>query len=317
MSHPSSLINTYQRLPVRFTHGKGVWLWDEQGQRYLDAIAGIAVCSLGHAHPAITAAICEQAKQLLHTSNLYTISLQEELAEKLTSITGLARAFFCNSGAEACEAAIKLARLYAHRHHPQRTSIVTMQGAFHGRTLGALAATLGKEKSPFSPLPSGFIKIPFNTMDAVEQVYHHHSDVGAFMLEPIQGEGGIHVADDTYLQDLRSFCSQHNLLLIFDEVQTGVARSGAWYACQHAGVQADILTSAKGLAGGIPIGVCLANEKVADCMRPGLHGSTFGGNPLACRAALAVIHIIGKHKLVQQADLLGNYLLAEVAHGTM
>lgn len=312
MSSSPYLMNTYQRLPVRFSHGQGVWLWDEQGQRYLDAVSGIAVCTLGHAHPAIRDALCRQAGQLLHTSNLYNVGQQERLAKKLTQAARMARVFFCNSGAEACETAIKLARLYAHRRNHKNALIVTMQGAFHGRTLGALAAALGPAESPFAPLPGGFIQIPFNDMNAAIEVYKQHPNIAAFMLEPIQGENGVRQADDQYLKDLRAFCDEHGLLLILDEVQTGVGRTGAWYACRHADLQPDVLSSAKGLGGGVPIGACLVNEKVAECIKPGMHGSTFGGNPLACSAALAVLETIEAERLCKRASELGDYLLARL-----
>ena len=315
MSPSPYLMNTYQQLPLRFTHGEGVWLWDDQGQRYLDAVAGIAVCSLGHAHPAIRDALCKQAGQLLHVSNLYNISQQESLAKKLTQCAQMARSFFCNSGAEACETAIKLARLYAYRQRSKKTLIATMQGAFHGRTLGAWAATVGAAQSPFAPLPAGFIQIAFNSMAAVQAAHQQHPQLGAIMIEPIQGEGGVRQADQTYLQELRSFCDEHDLLLILDEVQTGVGRTGAWYACQHAGITADILSSAKGLGGGVPIGACLVNEKVAECVSPGMHGSTFGGNPLACSAALAVLETIEQQQLCHHVAEQGAYLLKRLRAG--
>ena len=299
-------MNTYKPLPVSFARGQGVWLWDERDQRYLDAVAGIAVCSLGHAHPAIIRALGKQAERLLHVSNLYNITQQQHLAKQLAGYARMTRAFFCNSGAEACEAAIKLARLFMRQR--KKTTIATMRGAFHGRTLGALAATVGENESPFAPLPGGFVQIPFNDMDAVVSAYKKHPGIGAFMLEPIQGENGIRCADDRYLQDLRDFCDKRNLLLIADEVQSGVGRSGDWYACQRADVEPDILTTAKGLGGGVPIGACLAKERVAECISPGMHGSTFGGNPLACSAALAVLETIEEEQLCKQAADTGDYL---------
>ena len=308
----SHLIQNYARLAVEFDCGSGVWLWDTDGKRYLDALSGIAVCGLGHAHPQITHAINKQAKQLIHTSNLYNIGIQKKLADKLTTISHLDNAFFCNSGTEANEAAIKFSRLWAHRHGHTSPTIITLEGAFHGRTLGALAATDSHAESLFGPLPTGFVQIPFNDIVAIERTLAEQPQVCAVMVEPIQGESGIRTPDQGYLTALRELCDRHNILLILDEIQTGVGRTGAWYCCQHENVRPDILTTAKALGNGIPIGACLTNTRVAECIEPGMHGSTFGGNPLACATALAVLEIIETEKLCEKAATIGEYLITQL-----
>jgi len=295
-------------LPIRFVRGEGAWLWDTQENRYLDALSGIAVCGLGHAHPAITAAICEQAHQLLHTSNLYEIAHQQSLAEALTQITGMDSAFFCNSGAEANEAALKIARLYGHHLNIKRPTVIVTEGSFHGRTLATLTATgNSKIQVGFEPLVEGFIRVPYNNIEAITEVASCHPEVVAILVEPVTGEGGIVIPEVNYLTQLRALCDRHNWLLMLDEIQTGMGRTGQWFAYQQDNIRPDVLTIAKGLGNGIPIGACLARDKVAKILRPGTHGSTFGGNPLACRVALAVIQIIQHDHLLQRVQLLEHH----------
>jgi len=299
----------YSRLPVSFRHGKGCWLWDDAGEKYLDALSGIAVCGLGHTHPAISQAIKEQADLLLHTSNLYNIEPQLQLATKLNALCATETAFFCNSGAEANEAAIKIARRYGHDHGINNAKIIVMDGAFHGRTLATLSATgNNKIKQGFGPLVEGFIQVPYNDIDAVS-THSNESNVVAVMVEPIQGESGINIPNENYLSELRKLCDKNEWLLMTDEIQSGIGRTGHWLAAQRVGVSADVVTLAKGLANGVPIGACLARGKAAKVFGPGSHGSTFGGNPLACRAALAVIDTIKDDELMHNASTMGNYLL--------
>ncbi len=302
------LMPNYNRLEVMFNEGKGCWLSDYHGQRYLDMISGIAVCSLGHAHPAVSEAIREQANRLLHTSNLYRIDLQEKLASKLISISGLDSVFFCNSGSEANEAAIKLVRLHARKHHRENPMIAVMEKAFHGRTIAAWSATQ-PDDTCYAPLLSGFTQIPYADIDSLKKLIETEPELSAVMLEPIQGEGGIRIAPNDYLKSVRELCDKHNLLLILDEVQSGVGRTGHWYCYQHSAIKPDILTTAKALGNGVPIGACLAKKEIARLFKPGLHGSTFGGNPLACRAALAVLDTIEKNDLCEKAAKIGAYLL--------
>ena len=298
----------YSRLPISFRHGKGCWLWDDEGEKYLDALSGIAVCGLGHAHPAVSQAIKEQADLLLHTSNLYNIEPQSQLANKLNTICGTESAFFCNSGAEANEAAIKIARRFGHERGVDKAKIIVMEGAFHGRTLATLSATGNKKvKEGFAPLVEGFIQIPYNDLDAIK-AYSQDKDVVAVMVEPIQGEGGINIPGADYLSTIRQLCDDNDWLLITDEIQSGMGRSGRWLAAQSVGVQADVITLAKGLANGVPIGACLAHGKAAKVLGPGSHGSTFGGNPLACRAALAVLNTIDEEGLCDNAATMGDWL---------
>lgn len=301
-----ALMNTYARLPVQFTKGDGVWLWDNQGNKYLDALSGIAVCGLGHAHPVVAKAISEQAATLVHTSNLYAIDTQQQLAEKLVALTGMQRVFFANSGAEANEAAIKLARLYGHGKGINQPSIIVAESSFHGRTMATLSATGSRKvQAGFEPLVQGFIRVPYNDLGAVRTVAKNSDEVVAILVEPVQGEGGIIIPDADYLKGLREICDDNDWLLMLDEIQTGMGRSGKWFACEHSSIKPDVITIAKALGNGVPIGACLAGSKAADIMQPGNHGSTFGGNPLACRAALTVIDIMEKENLVARAAELG------------
>ncbi|KDE40694.1 MAG: aspartate aminotransferase family protein [Nitrincola lacisaponensis] len=304
------LMNTYNRLSVAFDYGQGAWIYDTDGHKYLDALSGIAVTGLGHAHPAVTEAICQQAGKLIHCSNLYTIPLQQQLAEKLTRISGMDNVFFGNSGAEANEAAIKIARRYGHSRNIDKPAIIVMENSFHGRTLATLSATGNRAtQAGFEPLVSGFIRAPFNNLEAVQQILRNNSDVVAILVEPIQGEGGIHVPDNSYLEGLRELCDAHDLLLMLDEVQTGNGRTGRYFAYQHTQIMPDVVTTAKGLGNGFPIGACLARGKAAEIFGPGTHGTTYGGNPLACATALAVVDTIEKDNLCQHAASLGQYIL--------
>ena len=297
-------------MDVTFDHGEGTWLWDTNGKQYLDALAGIAVCGLGHAHPAVAKAVSDQASKLIHTSNLYLIENQQQLADALSRLSGLDRVFFSNSGAEANEAAIKIARMYGNSNGISSPGIIVMENSFHGRTLATLTATGNRNaQAGFEPLVQGFVRAPFNNIEAIESIANNSSNIVAVMVEPIQGEAGINVPDADYLVKLREICDQNNWLLILDEIQTGMARTGQWFAFQHANIKPDIMTLAKSLGNGVPIGACVANEKAASVMKPGSHGSTFGGNPLACAAGLAVIETIEKEGLVEQAAKSGNQLL--------
>lgn len=304
------LMNTYNRLSVAFDYGQGAWIYDTDGHKYLDALSGIAVTGLGHAHPAVTEAICRQAEKLIHCSNLYTIPLQQQLAEKLTHVSGMDNVFFGNSGAEANEAAIKIARRYGHSRDIDKPAIIVMENAFHGRTLATLSATGNRSsQAGFEPLVSGFIRAPFNDLEAVKAILRHNSNVVAIFVEPIQGEGGINVPSNGYLEGLRKICDDHELLLMLDEVQSGNGRTGRYFAYQHTDIMPDVVTTAKGLGNGFPIGACLAKSKAASIFGPGTHGTTYGGNPLACAAALAVINTIEKDNLCQHAESLGQYIL--------
>ena len=306
MSH---VMNTYNRLPVAFTHGEGVWLWDEAGRRYLDALAGIAVSTLGHAHPDLVRAISEQAGRVVHTSNLYRIAPQEALADKLASISGMDNAFFCNSGCEANEAAIKIARLYGHQRSIESPAIIVMEQAFHGRTLATLSATGNRKvQAGFEPLVSGFVRVPFNDIETIRQVAAQNSSVVAVLIEPIQGEGGINVSTLEYLRAVRELCDRQEWLLMLDEVQCGIGRTGRWFVYQHAGIVPDVLTLAKGLGSGVPIGTCLAHGAASTVFKPGSHGSTFGGNLLACAAALATLNVVERDGLLDNAQHMGKLL---------
>jgi len=305
------LMNTYSRQPVTFTKGEGVWLWDENGKRYLDALAGVAVNGLGHAHPDLVAAISEQAGRLIHVSNIYGIAEQASLADKLCGLAGMQRAFFCNSGAEANEAAIKLARLYGHQKQIELPEIIVMEKAFHGRTLATLSATGNRKvQAGFEPLVGGFVRVPFDDLDAVRQVASRNPNVVAVLVEPIQGEGGINIPKDAagYLHGLRKLCDENGWLLMLDEVQSGIGRTGTFFAYQHTDIVPDVLTLAKGLGSGVPVGACLASGKAAEVFTPGKHGSTFGGNPLACTAALTTLEVIERQKLNVHAEEIGNWL---------
>lgn len=307
-----ALMTTYSRLPVSFVRGQGAWLWDDAGNKYLDAISGIAVCGLGHAHPAVTQALVTQAGQLLHTSNLYRIRNQEELGARLCQVSGMERAFFCNSGAEANEAAIKLARLHGHHRGFQVPTIVVTEGSFHGRTLATLSAT-GNRKihAGFEPLVQGFLRVDYGDFEAIRKLADHHSEICAILVEPVQGEGGVRIPPAGYLHHLREWCDRHQWLLMVDEVQTGMGRTGRWFGVQHEGVLPDVMTLAKGLGNGVPIGCCLAHGGAATLFAPGNHGSTFGGGPLACAAALAVVDTIHSEHLEQRAAVLGAGLLEQ------
>ncbi|GGI87212.1 aspartate aminotransferase family protein [Legionella impletisoli] len=296
-----AFMTTYNPLPISFTHGKGIWLYDEKGNAYLDAFTGIAVCGLGHAHPDVTKTIQEQAAKLIHTSNMVQIKEQERLAEKLTQMAGMEQVFFSNSGAEANEAAIKLSRLYGHKKGIETPSIIVMDGAFHGRTMATLTASGSRKvQAGFEPLVPGFIRAPFNDLDAIHTIAANRDDIVAVMLEPIQGEGGISVADEMYLRELANLCEKHDWLLILDEIQTGNGRTGKLFACMDVGITPDILTTAKGLGNGMPIGACMMSKRAADLFKPGMHGSTFGGNPLACATALTVLEVIERDKLCEK-----------------
>jgi acetylornithine/N-succinyldiaminopimelate aminotransferase len=305
------LMNTYSRQPVTFTRGEGVWLWDENGKRYLDALAGVAVNGLGHAHPDLMAAISEQAGRLIHVSNIYGIAEQAQLADKLCAISGMNKVFFCNSGCEANEAAIKLARLYGHQKNIEMPEIIVMEKSFHGRTLATLSATGNRKvQAGFEPLVSGFVRVPFDDLEAVRQVASRNPNVVAVLVEPVQGEGGINIPKDGagYLQGLRKICDEHGWLLMLDEVQSGIGRTGTFFAYQHTDIVPDVMTLAKGLGSGMPIGACLAAGKAAEVFTPGKHGSTFGGNPLACTAALTTLEVIERQRLHAHADQIGNWL---------
>ncbi len=311
MSH---VMNTYARLPVAFERGEGVWLWDHQGKRYLDAMAGVAVCGLGHGHPKFTAALREQVGRLVHTSNLYEITLQEKLADRLAAISGMDNVFFCNSGCEANEAAIKLARLYGHKKNIESPAIVVMDKAFHGRTIATLSATGSRKvQAGFEPLVAGFVRVPFDDLDAVKRVAESNRSVVAVLVELLQGESGVIVCHDGYLKGLREICETHGWLLMLDEVQSGTGRTGRWFAFQHSGVMPDVMPLAKGLANGVPIGACLAAGAAAQLFKPGNHGSTFGGNPLACAAALATLSIIEDERLMENAVRQGDFIRGEIA----
>ncbi|OYY79861.1 MAG: aspartate aminotransferase family protein, partial [Hydrogenophilales bacterium 16-62-9] len=300
------LMNTYARQPVAFVRGEGAYLWDESGKRYLDAVAGVAVNGLGHAHPKLVKAICEQAAALIHSSNLYRIPQQEELAERLCALSGMDRAFFCNSGCEANEAAIKLARLYGHGKGIEVPTIIVMEKSFHGRTMATLTASGSRKiQAGFEPLLSGFARVPFNDIEAIRQVGEHNKSVVAVLVEVVQGEGGINVLAAEFLVELRRICDAHGWLLMLDEVQTGIGRTGAWFGFQHSGVAPDVMALAKGLGSGVPIGACLARGEAAEVFKPGSHGSTFGGNPLACATALATLDAIEEENLLENARLRG------------
>ena len=303
------VMNTYGRQAIAFSRGEGSWLWDLAGKRYLDGVSGVAVNGLGHAHPRLVAAIAEQAARAMHVSNLYQIPEQEHLAARLCSLSAMENAFFCNSGCEANEAAIKLARLYGHQKGVELPVIVVMEKAFHGRTIATLSATGSRKvQAGFEPLLSGFVRVPYNDLPALDLVATNPNIV-AILVEPVQGESGINIPDDGYLTHLRKVCDDKGWLLMLDEVQSGMARSGKWFAFQHTGAQPDVMTLAKGLGNGFPIGACLARGAAAQAFKPGNHGSTFGGNPLACVAALTTLAIIEDEKLVERAAKLGQRML--------
>ncbi len=307
-----ALMNNYGQRSLSLVKGEGAWVWDDQGKRYLDALAGIAVCGLGHAHPAVTAAIQDQSSKLLHCSNLYNIPAQEELAEALRTASGMSNMFFGNSGAEANEAAIKLARLHGHAKNIDIPTIIVMENAFHGRTLATLTAT-GNRKvhAGFEPLVRGFARAPFDDIEAIQTIAANNQSIVAVMVEPIQGEGGVRIPADGYLKQLRTLCDANDWLLILDEIQTGNGRTGSFFHYQQHGIYPDVVTLAKGLGNGMPIGACLARGSAAKLMKPGNHGSTFGGNPVACAAAVATLATIKQDKLCERAATLGASLLEQ------
>jgi acetylornithine/N-succinyldiaminopimelate aminotransferase len=308
------LMNTYGRQPVTFEKGAGVWLYDKSGKQYLDALAGVAVNGLGHAHPKLLAALNEQISRLIHVSNIYQIAEQSRLADKLAEISGMDKVFFCNSGCEANEAAIKLARLYGHNKGIENPEIIVMEHSFHGRTMATLSATGNrKTQAGFEPLVSGFVRVPFDDLEAIKQVAMRKNNVVAILVEPVQGEGGIHIPANlaTYFQGLRQVCDAHGWLLMLDEVQSGIARTGTWFAFQHTQIMPDVMTLAKGLGSGVPIGACIAKGIAAETFTPGKHGSTFGGNPLATAAGYATLNIIEEEKLRENADEIGRFLNAQ------
>ena len=304
------LMATYNRLPVQFVRGAGARLWDADGREYLDALSGIAVCGLGHAHPAVAEAVCDQARTLVHTSNLYRIPLQEELGTRLTALAGMDKVFFANSGAEANEAAIKIARRYGRERGIGVPTVVVMENSFHGRTMATLTATGNRKvQAGFEPLVQGFVRAPYDDLEALEAIAANEPSVVAVLVEPVQGEGGIRIPAPDYLAGVRTLCDEHGWLMMADEIQTGMCRSGRWFACQHAGVQPDVMTLAKALGNGFPVGACLARGEAAAVLGPGSHGSTFGGNPLASRAALAVLDTLERERLDRRAAGLGAHML--------
>ncbi len=303
------LMNTYGRQPVAFTHGKGVRLYDENGREYLDAMAGVAVNTLGHGHPDLVQAVSRQAAEMIHCSNLYRVLAQEKLSDRLAELSGMDEVFFCNSGCEANEAAIKLARLYGHQRGVELPGIIVMEHAFHGRTLATLSATGNRKvQAGFEPLTPGFHRVPFSDIAAVRAIAEHTRNIVAVLFEPVQGEGGIHAADLAYMRELRTLCDEQQWLFMVDEVQCGIGRTGSWFAFQHAGIEPDVMTLAKGLGSGVPIGACLARGPAAGVFKPGTHGSTFGGNPLACAAALTTLDVVARDDLrgnaVRQGDAI-------------
>ena len=306
----SNLFNTYARMPISIVRGEGAWLYDDAGNRYLDAISGIGVCSLGHAHPRITEAIAAQAAMLVHTANIVCLPLQEALGERLAAITGLDRAFIANSGAEAIECALKLARLHGHARGIDHPAVLVTENSFHGRTLAAISASGNTAiQQGYDPLVEGFVRVPFGDFAAAEKAMADHPDIVAVLLEPIQGEGGVRVAPDGYLTGLRTLCDRHEALLMLDEIQSGMCRAGRWFAHQHEEhLRPDVLLAAKALGNGVPIGACIATDPVAGLMQPGSHGTTFGGNPLACRAALEVIATMHDESLAEQSLVKGKAL---------
>lgn len=305
------LMKTYARQPIAFTHGDGAWMWSTDGKRYLDGLSGIAVNGLGHNHPKLVKAISEQAGKLIHTSNLYGVVEQSNLADRLCEISGMDEAFFCNSGAEANEAAIKLAKYFGHKKGIENAKIIVMERAWHGRTLATLAATDSpKAKIGFGDLPSGFVRVPYKNFAAIEQAADDNPEIQAVLLEVLQGEGGINVADTEYLQALRKLCTAKGWLLMIDEVQSGIGRTGKWFGYQHAGIQPDVITLAKGLGSGVPIGACLAWGPAAGVFTPGTHGTTFGGGPLVSAAALATIEIMEEEGLLAHAEQMGQFIRA-------
>lgn len=307
-----TLMNTYGTRTLTLVRGEGSRVWDDQGNSYIDAISGIAVCGLGHSHPAVTRALAEQAGTLLHVSNLYNIPQQRRLADLLCEQAGMERVFFSNSGAEANEAAIKMARKYGAAKGVDKPTIIVMENSFHGRTMATLSATGNKKaQEGFAPLVEGFVRVPYNNPEAVRAAASEHKNIVAVLVEPIQGEGGVRVPSPGYLNQLREICDQNDWLLMLDEIQTGNGRTGRYFAFQHNGIQPDVLTTAKGLGNGVPIGACLARGHAGDIFQPGNHGSTFGGNPLACSAGIAVVETLLNEGWIARAAQLGDWLLRE------
>jgi acetylornithine/N-succinyldiaminopimelate aminotransferase len=304
------LMNTYAPLPVSFERGEGAWLFDDKGRRYLDAISGLGVCALGHAHPELARVISEQASTLIHTGNLVHIPWQEKLASKVAEVTGMDRVFFGNSGAEAIECALKIARLLGHERHIDSPCVIAMEHSFHGRTMAALSASGSRKvQAGFEPLVSGFLRAPFGDVAAVRRIAQQRSDVTAVLVEPIQGEAGIRIPPPGYLSELRSICNENDWLLIFDEIQSGLCRTGKWYAHQYENVLPDLLTTAKALGNGLPISACVASGAAAEALTPGRHGSTFGGNPLVSRTACSVLDLLESENLCGRATEVGNAML--------
>lgn len=311
MSH---LMNTYARQPVAFSHGTGCYLTDTEGKVYLDALSGIAVNTLGHGHPALVAALSEQVGRLIHVSNLYGVTQQEQLADALAARSGMEEVFFCNSGCEANEAAIKLARFYGHKKGIENPTVIVMENAFHGRTLATLSATGNrKAQAGFEPLVTGFVRVPYGDLAAIRNVAEHQGNVVAVMLEMIQGEGGVNLVSEAFQRELRQLCDDKQWLMICDEVQCGMARTGKWFAYQHGGILPDIITLAKGLGSGVPVGACLTSGRAAGLFSPGNHGSTFGGNPLACTAALKTVELIESEGLLARAEQMGALIRTSLA----
>ena len=307
----NSLMQNYAPLAVSFEKGEGATVWDTAGKSYLDALGGIAVCALGHAHPAVADALCEQAKKLIHTSNIYGITNQQKLADKLTQHSGMDNVFFSNSGAEANEAAIKLARLFGHAKEIEKPAIIVMEGSFHGRTMATLSATGNRKiQAGFEPLVQGFVRAPYNDIEAIKNIAKNNPNVVAVLVEPVTGEGGIKIPGKDYLNQIREICDQYDWLMMLDEIQTGMCRTGKWFAHQHNGITPDVMTLAKALGNGVPIGACLAKGKAAGLFHPGQHGSTYGGNPLVCAASLAVVETMESNKLDQRTAQLGERMLS-------
>jgi len=305
-----TLMHTYSPQDIAFEKGEGVWLWDNDGKQYLDGLSGIAVCGLGHAHPVLASVLADQASKLIHTSNLYQIQHQQALADRLCEVSGMDRAFFSNSGAEANEAAIKLARLYGHQKNIDLPEIIVMEGSFHGRTLATLTATGNRKvQAGFEPLVQGFVRAPYNDLEAIRNIAQNSQNIVAVLVEPVQGEGGIQIPDEQYLNGIRELCDENGWLMMLDEIQTGMCRSGQWFAFQHNGIQPDVMTLAKALGNGVPIGACLAHGKAGDVLQPGTHGSTYGGNPLVCRVAKTVIDILDESSAAAHAKQLGEYIV--------
>lgn len=305
-------MSTYARLPVSFERGEDAYLFDTNGDKYLDALAGIAVCSVGHANPQIADAISDQARTLLHTSNVYGIPHQAELGAKLCELSGMEKVFFGNSGAEANEAAIKIARLYGKKKGLESPKIIVMSSSFHGRTLATLSATGSRKvQAGFSPLLEGFVRVDYNDVEAIEKIAKNNSDIAAILVEPVQGEGGVIVPSTDYLGKIREICDDNDWLMMLDEVQTGIGRTGEWFGFKHTKITPDVMSLAKALGNGIPIGACLAAGKASEILSAGTHGSTFGGNPFVTRVALEVLGIVEKENLVENAKNMGEYLLEQ------